>query len=191
MRVAGAMRKELCGSSISLPKGSNLTHTPSAGRIRSLFALERRYAIGLACFLSFLALLGLAGRASALNYVYDTNHDDWAVNDAAIPGLDTGSIQSHRDPSLQGYGGIRMQVDGAPKTPLLNGVMLRGFGDTYDGSNSFSSHHAVSLGGVAVTRSADHQPGKKLRPLLRHLHQRIALAAHRRQSTSAVSSGTT
>ena len=46
-----------------------------------------------------------------------------------------------------------MQVDGAAKTPILNGVMLRGFGDTFDGANSFSSHHAVALGGVAVTRS--------------------------------------
>jgi amidase len=130
-----------------------LTHTPSAGRTRSLFALERRYAIGLACLFSLLVMLGLAGRASALNYVYDTNQDFWAVNDAAIPGLDTGSIQSTATKSLQGYGGIRMQVDGAAKTPVLNGVMLRGFGDTFDGVNSFSSHHAVALGGVAVTRS--------------------------------------
>jgi amidase len=130
-----------------------LTHTSSAGRTRSLFALERRYAIGLACLFSLLVMLGLAGRASALNYVYDTNQDFWAVNDAAIPGLDTGSIQSTATKSLQGYGGIRMQVTGAPKTPLLNGVLMRGFGLTYDGSNSFSSHHAVALGGVAVTRS--------------------------------------
>jgi amidase len=129
-------------------------YAPSAtGRTRSLLAPQRRYAIGLACLLSFVAMLALAGRASALNYVYDTNQDDWAVNDAAIPGLDTGSIQSTTTHSLQGYGGIRMQVTGAAKTPLLNGVMLRGFGDTYDGSNSFSSHHAVELGGVAVTRS--------------------------------------
>ena len=130
------------------------SHTTSTrGPFRSLFALERRYAIGLACLLSFVAMLALAGRASALNYVYDSNQDYWGVNDAAIPGLDTGSIQSTATHSLQGYGGIRMQVDGAPKTPLLNGVMLRGFGLTFDGSNSFSSHHAVSLGGVAVTRS--------------------------------------
>jgi amidase len=124
-----------------------------AGRTRSRIASQRRYAIGFACLVSFLALLALAGRASALNYVYDSNQDFWAVNDAAIPGLDTGSIQSTATHSLQGYGGIRMQVDGAPKTPVLNGVMLRGFGLTYDGSNSFSSHNAVSLGGVAVTRS--------------------------------------
>jgi amidase len=129
------------------------SYQPPAGRFRSLLAPDRRYAIGLACLLSFVALLAFAGRASALNYVYDTNSDDWAVNDAAIPGLDTGSIQSTLTHSLQGYGGIRMEVIGAPKTPLLNGVMLRGFGDTFDGSNSFSSHHAVELGGVAVTRS--------------------------------------
>ena len=152
MRAPGGWGR-VVGILVPLPEGSNLTHTPSAGRTRSLFALERRYAIGLACLFSLLTMLGLAGRASALNYVYDTNQDFWAVNDAAIPGLDTGSIQSTATKSLQGYGGIRMQVDGAAKTPVLNGVMLRGFGDTFDGVNSFSSHHAVALGGVAVTRS--------------------------------------
>lgn len=93
------------------------------------------------------------GRAQALNFVYNTNQDYWGVNDAATPGLDTGSIMSTATRSLQGYGGIRMQVTGAAKTPLLNGVLMRGFGLTYDGSNTFSSHRAVSLGGVAVTRS--------------------------------------
>ena len=116
-------------------------------------------------------MLGLAGRASALNYVYNTNQDDWGINDAAIPGNDTGSIQSTVTHSLQGYGGIRMQVDGAPKTPLLNGVMLRGFGDTYDGSNSFSSHHAVSLGGVAVTRSLTINQEKNYARFLDTVHQ--------------------
>ena len=114
---------------------------------------RRRNALGLALAIAFVAMLFLARQASALNYVYDTNQDYWAVNDAAVPGLDTGSIQSTATRSLQGYGGIRMQVSGAPKTPLLNGVLMRGFGDTFDGSNSFSSHRAVSLGGVAVTRS--------------------------------------
>lgn len=106
-------------------------------------------------FLAFFAsvLLAFAGKAQALNYVYNTNQDYFAVNDAATPGLDTGSIMSTATRSLQGYGGIRLQVTGAPKTPLLNGVLMRGFGLTYDGSNSFGSHRAVSLGGVAVTRS--------------------------------------
>jgi amidase len=107
----------------------------------------------LAFAITLIAILFLASRASAFNYVYNTNQDYWGVNDAATPGLDTGSIQSTATRSLQGYGGIRMQVNGAPKTPLLNGVLMRGFGLTFDGSNSFSSTHAVSLGGVAVTRS--------------------------------------
>jgi amidase len=116
--------------------------------------LARRRAIALACIATLAAaMLFLAGRAQALNFVYNTNQDYWGVNDAATPGLDTGSIMSTATRSLQGYGGIRLQVTGAPKTPLLNGVLMRGFGLTYDGSNSFSSHRAVSLGGVAVTRS--------------------------------------
>jgi amidase len=113
-----------------------------------------RHVIALA-LLSSLAclLLFFAGKAQALNFVYNTNQDYFAVNDAATPGLDTGSVMSTATRSLQGYGGIRLQVTGAPKTPLLNGVLMRGFGLTYDGSNSFSSHRAVALGGVAVTRS--------------------------------------
>jgi amidase len=98
-------------------------------------------------------LAALAAPAAALNYVYDQNQDYWAVEDAAVPGLDTGSIHNTATGSLQGFGGIRMQVNGAPTTPMLNGVLLRGFGLTYDGVNSFTSHHAVELGGVAVTRS--------------------------------------
>lgn len=106
-------------------------------------------------FLAFSAclLLFFSGKAQALNYVYNTNQDYFAVNDAATPGLDTGSIMATATRSLQGYGGIRVQVNGAPKTPLLNGVLMRGFGLTYDGSNTFSSHRAVSLGGVAMTRT--------------------------------------
>ena len=113
-----------------------------------------RRTLALSCLMLFVsALLVFAGRAQALNFVYNTNQDYFGVNDAATPGLDTGSIMSTATRSLQGYGGIRLQVIGAPKTPLLNGVLMRGFGITYDGSNSFSSHRAVSLGGVAVTRS--------------------------------------
>ena len=114
---------------------------------------RRRRALVLAFAISLLALLAFAHRASALTYVTNTNQDVWGVNDAAVPGLDTGSIMSTTTHSLQGYGGIRMEVSGGAKTPLLNGVMLRGFGLTMVGSNSFTSHHAVELGGVAVTRA--------------------------------------
>jgi amidase len=126
----------------------------SAPSLGAATPLVPRRVLALACLTLFAsALLFFAGRAQALNYVYDTNQDYWAVNDAATPGLDTGSIMRTATGSLQGYGGIRMQVNGTAKTPLLNGVLMRGFGLTYDGSNTFSSHRAVALGGVAVTRS--------------------------------------
>jgi amidase len=115
----------------------------------------RRWTVATAVATSLLGALAVAGPASALNYVYDQSQDFWAVEDAAIPGLDTGSIHNTATGSLQGFGGIRMQVNGAPTTPLLNGVLLRGFGLTYDGVNAFTSHHAVELGGVAVTRSLE------------------------------------
>lgn len=113
----------------------------------------RRTCVVTTAAVTVLAALALAASASALNYVYDQNQDFWAVEDAAIPGLDTGSIHNTATGSLQGFGGIRMQVNGAPSTPLLNGVLLRGFGLTYDGVSAFTSHHAVELGGVAVTRT--------------------------------------
>jgi amidase len=114
---------------------------------------RRRRALFVAFAVSLLAMLALAHRASALNYVYNSNSDYFAVNDAAVPGLDTGSIMATATHSLQGYGGIRMEVSGGAKAPLLNGVMMRGFGLTLTGANSFKSTHAVELGGVAVARA--------------------------------------
>jgi amidase len=93
------------------------------------------------------------GPAAAVNFVYDSNQDYWAVNDAASPGVDTGSIETTATGSLLGFGGIRMQVSGAPKTPRMNGVLMRGFDFTFDGVNSFASRKSVELGGVAVTRA--------------------------------------
>jgi hypothetical protein len=144
----------------------------------------------LAFAVALIAILFLASRASAFNYVYNTNQDYWGVNDAATPGLDTGSIQSTATKSLQGYGGIRMQVNGAPKTPLLNGVLMRGFGLTFDGSNSFSSTHAVSLGGVAVTRSLVVNQ-EKTTPASSTPSPTRDVRRSASTSTSAVSSGTT
>ena len=40
--------------------------------------------------------------------VTNSNGDTWNVNDALVPGLDTGSIHNTGTNSLQGYGGIRM-----------------------------------------------------------------------------------
>ena len=82
--------------------------------------------------------------------VTNTNGDTWNVNDALVPGVDTGSIHNTGTNSLQGYGGIRMKVPGGAR---LNGILLRGFGLTPDSATAFSSKAAVQIGGVAVKRS--------------------------------------
>ena len=80
----------------------------------------------------------------------NTNGDTWNVNDAADPGMDTGSIHNTGTNSLQGYGGLRVKVPGSPR---MNGVLLRGFGLTADSPTMYTSKKAVQLGGVAVKRS--------------------------------------
>src|SRR3954452_5690155 len=82
--------------------------------------------------------------------VTNTNGDTWNVNDALVPGVDTGSIHNTGTNSLQGYGGIRMKAPGGAR---LNGILLRGFGLTPDSATAYSSKTAVQIGGVAVKRS--------------------------------------
>src|SRR4051794_13194697 len=82
--------------------------------------------------------------------VTNGNGDTWNVNDALVPGVDTGSIHNTGTNSLQGYGGIRMKVPGGAR---LNGILLRGFGLTPDSATAFSSKAAVEIGGVAGKRS--------------------------------------
>ncbi|MBB2946333.1 amidase [Actinoplanes lutulentus] len=98
-----------------------------------------------------LVAVGLStAPASAYSSVSTGQSDQWNVNDAAIPGLDTGSVRSTTANALLGYGGIRLRVAGG--SGLLNGALLRGFGLTYDGAETFSSKHAVVINGVAVQR---------------------------------------
>ena len=52
----------------------------------------------------------------------NSNGDTWNVNDAAVPGMDTGSIHNTGTSSLQGYGGIRVKVPGNPR---LNGAVMQ------------------------------------------------------------------
>jgi amidase len=82
--------------------------------------------------------------------VTNSNGDTWNVNDALVPGVDTGSIHNTGTNSLQGYGGIRVKVPGNPR---LNGILLRGFGLEPVSATQFSSKTAVQIGGVAVKRS--------------------------------------
>jgi amidase len=97
------------------------------------------------------ASVAYASPALAWNVVTNANGDSWAVNDAAIPGLDTGSIHNTATNSLMGYGGIRMHVSGG--SDRLEGILLRGFGLKFDGINAFSSTSSPEIDGVAVQRA--------------------------------------
>ena len=88
--------------------------------------------------------------AFGLNSVTFEDGQTWYVNDAAIPGLDTGSVRNTSTNALGGFGGIRMDVQGS--TNRLNGILLRGFGLRYDGANAFTSTSAVTIDGVSVSR---------------------------------------
>jgi amidase len=98
-----------------------------------------------------LALSTLAAvPAEALNTVAVARADNWQVQDAAIPGVDTGSVTRTNGLALQGYGGLRVEVDGG--TSRLNGILLRGFGMTFDGRDTFATTNGVKLDGVVVQR---------------------------------------
>lgn len=106
-------------------------------------------ALGLAAA-AVTAGLQAAPTAQAYNSVGTAGGDQWNVNDAAIPGLDTGSVRDTTASALQGYGGVRLKVLNGDDR--LNGALMRGFGLTFDGRDSFESARAVVIDGVAVKR---------------------------------------
>ena len=90
--------------------------------------------------------------ADAFNFVTTNNSQQWGVNDAAPPDVDTGSIRSTTSSGLQGFGGIRVKVS-TPTTPAwANGALMRGFGMRYEPPNHFSTTQSVDLGGVEIAR---------------------------------------
>ncbi|WP_167736793.1 amidase [Nocardioides sp. 1609] len=89
-------------------------------------------------------------QAQAWNAVPTSGGDTWGVHDAANPGIDTGSVRNTGGNALQGYGGLRVEVDGGDSR--LNGVLLRGFGLTYDGQETFTTMQGVDVDGVVVRR---------------------------------------
>ena len=92
-----------------------------------------------------------AAPASAINYVRTANGARWEINDAAAPGLDTGSIGRVTNNAVYGFGGIRVAVDSQP-APRFNGEVMRGFGLRFDGLERFVTTKAVQLGDVAISR---------------------------------------
>jgi amidase len=108
--------------------------------------------VALSCALAALT----AAPAGAVNTVTTANGAQWQIHDAAAPALDSGSIRAITGNAFYGYGSIRVRVSGVPASDpsgRFNGEMMRGFGLRYDGVSSFESTHAVTLGGLAMTRS--------------------------------------
>jgi amidase len=105
--------------------------------------------------LAALAALGIglaaAAPASAINNVTTQNGSEWAVNDAASPGLDTGSVGQLSDNAAYAFGGIRVSVGTTP-APRFNGELMRGFGLRFDGLDHFETTRAVQLGAVSISR---------------------------------------
>ena len=94
--------------------------------------------------------------AAAVNTVTTTNGANWQIHDAAPPILDTGSVRAITDNAFYGFGGIRVRVADIPAgdpTARLNGELMRGFGLTFDGEDSFATTTPVALGGVAISRT--------------------------------------
>ncbi len=113
---------------------------------------RRRRAGGAAALSAVAAALIAVPSASAINYVSAANGERWAVNDAAMPGLDTGSIRQTNQGSLLGYGGIKLSVSGS-KADYLDGELLRGFGLRFDGLDEFATTTPVRVSGVDVSRN--------------------------------------
>lgn len=99
--------------------------------------------------------VGAAAPSNALNSVPIGGSQTWRVNDSAFPGLDTGSVQST---ALLGYGGLRVDVQGGASR--LNGILLRGFGLTWDGRSTFDTTQGVKVDGVVVQRNLTLAPDK-------------------------------
>src|SRR5262245_32498529 len=112
-------------------------------------------------FLVAVLLLGLARSASAFNYVADASGTYWGIQDAAPPGVDTGSIRATQigpgqasaySTSINGFGAIRVLVQTAP-APRFNGEVMRGFGLRFNGTDRFTTTQSIDMGGVTISRS--------------------------------------
>ncbi|MDO9355651.1 MAG: amidase, partial [Solirubrobacteraceae bacterium] len=122
--------------------------------LRGIPSRKRRASVALAG--TALASFGAAAPASATTYVPLASGDRIGVQDAAAPGLDTGSIRNTTAQALTGFGGLRLRVAGSvltAKEQTFNGELMRGFGLRYDGYDRFKTTKAVPLGGVSTTRS--------------------------------------
>jgi len=113
--------------------------------------------------LSTAGLLVPADPAGAFTYVTDDVSTSWGIQDAAPPGVDTGSIRATQSGTgvqapystmLNGYGGLRVTVDSAPQH-RFDGELMRGFGLVDRGEGRFETTRSVDLSGVRISRDID------------------------------------
>ena len=113
--------------------------------------MSSRTSLGALALLTVAAAATVAAPAQAINYIPSANGITWDVNDAAMPGLDTGSIRATTDNSVLSVAGLRVSVDGTPKH-RMDGELLRGFGLKFDGVDEFATTQAVNLSGIEISR---------------------------------------
>lgn len=113
--------------------------------------MSSRTSLGALAALTVAAAAAVAAPAHAINYVRAAGGITWDVNDAAMPGLDTGSIRATTDNAVLSVAGLRVSVD-QPAKHRMDGELLRGFGLTFDGVDQFTTTKAVNLGGVEIRR---------------------------------------
>ena len=110
-----------------------------------------------------VSLLGLTLDRTllAFNYVVDANGTYWGIQDAASPGVDTGSIRATQIAPGDNQPSARRSTasEGSRSwwrrrtPPRFNGELMRGFGLTFDGVDRFTTTTSVGLGGVTISRS--------------------------------------
>lgn len=97
-------------------------------------------------------LLATAHAAGPETIVPDASGDVWEVGDGAAAGTDTGAIfGGGASYAAAGLGSLRVSVAGEGLVAPLR--TMRGYGLRFDGSDRWSTTHAVTLGGVEFGRS--------------------------------------
>ncbi|MBB5789107.1 amidase [Jiangella mangrovi] len=114
----------------------------------------RAVAAGCAAAALTTAVLLPAAPTGAVTSVPAGNGATWQIHDASPPGLDTGSIRAVSNSPVEGFGNIfvRVSIPAGAEEPRLNGEMMRGFGLTFDGVDTFEPTRSVQLGDVRITR---------------------------------------
>ena len=116
--------------------------------------------VGIAVAVSLLVAT-LDRAVLAFNYVVDANGTYWGIQDAASPGVDTGSIRAtqiapgNNEPfstQINGFGGIKVLIE-TRRPPRFNGELMRGFGLTFNGVDRFATTTSVGLSGVTISRA--------------------------------------